>query len=159
MAEDAVLELHRAGPVDADAIAALTHDAYAKWVPVIGRAPKPMTADYAVAVREHRIDLLYAGGTLVALVECIAAPDHLLIENLAVSPPHQGRGYGRRLVAHVEILARGLGHAEVRLYTNKLFTENIAFYQKLGYRIDAETPFKGGLIVHMSRRLCEPFAG
>jgi len=36
---------------DASAIRALTREAYAKWVPVIGREPKPMMADYAKAVQ------------------------------------------------------------------------------------------------------------
>jgi len=115
--------------------------------------PKPMTTDYDVAVRTNLIDLLYADGALVALIECIRETDHLLIENLAVSPAHQGYGYGRHLLAHGEALARELGFMEVRLYTNKLFAENVAFYRKLGYRLDSETPFKGGFIVHMSRRL------
>lgn len=153
MAEASALSIRRAGPADAEAIAALTRSAYEKWIPVIGRAPKPMTADYDLAVREHLIDLLIVDGALVALVECIAEPDHLLIENLAVSPLHQGGGYGRYLLAHAEALARELGFAELRLYTNKLFAENIAFYRKHGYRLDAETAFKGGFIVHMSRRL------
>ncbi|MDQ7250620.1 GNAT family N-acetyltransferase [Dongia sedimenti] len=146
-------ELRRAGPADAEAIAALTREAYAKWVPIIGRAPKPMTADYDLAVRAHLIDLLYADGVLAALIECIPADDHLLIENLAVGPAHQGRGFGRHMLAHGEALARALGFNEVRLYTNKLFAENIAFYQKHGYRLDGETPFKDGFVVHMSRRL------
>src|SRR6185369_10537821 len=98
--------IRRAGPADAAAIAALSREAYAKWVPVIGRAPKPMAADYDVAVREHLIDLPEVDGELVALVECIQERDHLLIENLAVAPAHQGQGHGHRLIAHVEALAR-----------------------------------------------------
>jgi ribosomal protein S18 acetylase RimI-like enzyme len=145
--------LRRAGPADAEAVAALTRAAYAKWIPVIGRAPKPMTADYDRAVREHLIDLLFAEGSLVALVESIREPDHLLIENLAVAPEHQRRGYGLRMLRHAESLARELGFAELRLYTNKLFVENVAFYRKHGYRFDGETAFKGGFIVHMTRRL------
>jgi ribosomal protein S18 acetylase RimI-like enzyme len=147
------LEIRRAVPADATAIAALTRAAYEKWIPVIGRAPKPMTADYDVAVRAHLIDLLFAEGALAALVECIREPDHLLIENLAVAPEHQGRGYGLRMLRHAEALARELGFAELRLYTNKLFAENVAFYRKHGYRFDGETAFKGGFIVHMTRRL------
>jgi len=146
-------EIRRAGPADAAAIAALSRDAYAKWVPVIGRAPKPMAADYDVAVRDHLIALLGEDGRLVALVECIREPDHLLIENLAVAPAHQGKGHGHRLMTHVEALARALGVNDVRLYTNKLFAENVAFYQKLGYRLDGESAYLGGFIVHMSRRL------
>jgi GNAT superfamily N-acetyltransferase len=146
-------EIRRAGPADAAAIAALTRAAYEKWIAVIGRAPKPMTADYDVAVREHLIELLEEDGELVALVECIVEPDHLLIENLAAAPAHQGKGHGVRLMARAEELARELGFAEVRLYTNRLFAENVAFYRKLGYRFDGETAFKGGFIVHMSRRI------
>jgi ribosomal protein S18 acetylase RimI-like enzyme len=147
------LEIRRAAPADAAAIAALTRAAYEKWIPVIGRAPKPVTADYEVAVREHLIDLLFASDELVALVECIREPDHLLIENLAVAPAQQGRGYGLRLLRHAETLARDLGYPELRLYTNKLFAENVAFYTKHGYRFDGETAFKGGFLAHMSRRL------
>jgi ribosomal protein S18 acetylase RimI-like enzyme len=146
-------EIRRAAPADAAAIAALTRAAYEKWIPVIGRAPKPMTADYDAAVRAHLIDLLFADGALVALVECIREPDHLLIENLAVDPAHQGSGYGRRMLAQAEEIARELGFTEVRLYTNKLFAENVAFYRKHGYRLEGESAFKGGLLVHMSRKL------
>ena len=45
--------LRRAAPPDAEAVRSLTRKAYAKWIPVIGREPKPMTADYEVAVRDH----------------------------------------------------------------------------------------------------------
>ena len=54
---------------DAGAIRSLTREAYSKWVPVLGREPLPMTADYAEAVKKHRIDLLYLDGKLVALIE------------------------------------------------------------------------------------------
>ena len=82
----------RAGPADAAAIRDLTRRAYARWVPVIGREPLPMRADYEKAAAEHRFDLLEEGGALVALLETIAHPDHLLIENVAVAPDRQGRG-------------------------------------------------------------------
>jgi hypothetical protein len=41
----------------------------------------------------------------------------------------------------------------LRLYTNKLFATNVAFYKQLGYHVDVETAFKGGFVVHMSRRI------
>ncbi len=112
-----------------------------------------MGADYEAAVRAHRFDLLYRGGTLAALVETIVEPDHLLIENLAVLPACQGLGLGRRLMAHVEQLAAVQGFAEVRLYTNKQFAENVAFYERLGYRIYREEEFRGGIAVHMSKAI------
>ena len=146
-------ELRRALASDAPAIRALTRDAYAKWVPLIGREPKPMTADYAEAVRRHRIDLLHLDGVLAALIETVAEADHLLIENVAVSPALQGRGLGRRLIAHAEQIAASSGFAETRLYTNKLFADNIALYCRLGYRIDREEVLSIGVAVHMSKPL------
>ena len=131
----------RACPEDASAIRDLTRAAYAKWVPVIGREPKPMAADYDLAVRDHLIDLLHEGRALAALIETIPRGDHLLVENVAVAPPFQGMGLGRRLLAHAEHLAVSLGHRQIRLYTNKRFVENVQFYLRLGYGIDREEPF------------------
>lgn len=136
---------------DAPAIRELTCVAYVKWVPVIGREPIPMTVDYAQAVLKHRFDLLYLEGTLAALIETIPKTDHLHIENVAVAPSFQGRGFGRRLMAHAEILAATMGLGEIKLLTNKLFAENVRLYGKLGYRVDKEEAFKGGLVLHMSK--------
>ncbi len=136
---------------DEDAIRALTREAYAKWVPVIGREPKPMTADYAKALRENRFDLLFVDGQLAALVETIAEDDCLLIENLAVGPAWQGRGLGRRLMAQADRVAAELGFSKTRLYTNATFIENIQYYERLGYQIDREDAFPGGFVTHMSK--------
>ncbi len=145
------LELRRAVAAEAAAIRELTREAYAKWVPVIGREPKPMTADYPEALRKNRFDVLCVDGKLAALIETIAQADCLLIENVAVSPALQGRGLGRQLMAHAERLAASLGYGEIRLYTNKLFAENLRLYGKLGYRVDSEEPFNGGWRVNMSK--------
>ena len=98
--------LHRATPADATAVRDLTRVAYAKWVPVIGREPGPMNADYDLAVRNHMVDFLRLGSELAALIEMRPEIDHLLIVNVAVSPAHQGHGYGRALLSHAEELAR-----------------------------------------------------
>ena len=147
------VKIIRATRDDAVAIRELTRAAYAKWVPMIGREPKPMQADYDLAVQNHIIDLVRQTNTLVALIETIANDDHLLIENVAVSPAHQGRGYGRLLMAHAEQLARSMGYRQIRLYTNKMFVENIRLYSHLGYEIDREEAFRGGFLVHMHKQL------
>jgi ribosomal protein S18 acetylase RimI-like enzyme len=143
----------QAAPADAAAIRELTRAAYAKWVPLIGREPKPMTADYEAAVRDHRFDLLHIDGRLAALLETIRQADHLLVENVAVSPDFQGRGLGRKLMVLAETLAIEAGFSEIRLYTNQRFAENIALYRKLGYRVDREEVLANGTAVHMSKDL------
>lgn len=146
-------DLRLATVEDANAIRALTRDAYAKWVPVIGREPLPMTVDYAEAVRAHRFDLLHREGRLVALIETVAHPDHLFVENLAVSPSFHGQGLGRHLLAHAEQVAIALGHREVRLLTNAAFDGNVWFYRGAGYAVDREEPFRGGTAVYLSKRI------
>lgn len=148
------MRFQRAGVLDAAMVEAMTHLAYGKWVPVLSRLPKPMTADYREVVRHHVVDLLVNdSGIVVGLVELIPQVDHWLIENVVVDPAEQGKGYGRSLVRHAEELVRAAGLRLIRLYTNKLFVENIALYLKLGYAIDRAEPFKGGYLVHMSKRL------
>ena len=147
------VRLRRAVSADVAAIRELTRAAYAKWVPIIGREPRPMMADYDAAVRDHLIDLLFVDDCLVALIETIPAADHLLIENVAVLPEGQGGGHGRRLLAHAEGLAAFLGLSEARLYTNKAFVENVQLYLRLGYQVDREEAFMNGVAVHMSKLL------
>ena len=146
-------EIRGAVLADAPAVRELTRAAYAKWVPVIGREPTPMTVDYDARVRDHRIELLHVDGQLAALVELVPEGGHLLIENLAVLPASQGHGYGRRLLAHAEAVAASLGLSVMRLYTNPRFTGNVQFYRLFGYQIDREEPFKGGMTVYMSKQL------
>lgn len=148
------IELRRAVSEDATELRRLTRAAYAKWVPLIGREPGPMGADYEAAVEKHRFDLLYLDGVLAGLVETIDEGDCLLVENVAVDPVFQGRGLGSKLMAHAEDIARSLGHARITLYTNQRFTQNIQLYLRLGYDVDREEDIGAGTIrVDMSKAL------
>ena len=146
---DETVSVRLASPDDAAAIRALTRAAYAKWVPLVGREPLPMTVDYDAAVRAHRFDLLETGGELAALIETTPQGDELLIVNVAVAPGQQGRGFGGRLMKLAEDLAASAGMKGTRLYTNKKFEVNIALYLSLGYQVEREEPLNGGLAVHM----------
>jgi GNAT superfamily N-acetyltransferase len=144
--------VRRAGPADAAAIRALTRDVYAKWIPSIGREPKPMAADYDKAVRAHWIDLLEDGGALLALIETVPMDDHLWIENIAVSESRQGRGLGRSLLAHAESLARQAGLPAIRLNTNAAFSANLAFYLRTGFAEDRRERLPdGGTAVYFAK--------
>lgn len=134
---------------DAAAVTALTRSAYSKWVSVIGREPLPMRADHAAHIRDHRADLLFVGEELAALVETIERDDDVLIENVAVDPRFQKRGYGRSMVAYAEQLARDAGLTTVRLYTNQMFQENLRLYASLGYEVEREEALNGGVAIHM----------
>lgn len=153
-------EVRHAVPGDAHAVRELTRAAYARWVAVIGREPRPMTADYDAAVRDHLVDLLHYDGRLVGLIEMRSEADHLLIVNVAVAPTSQGQGFGRVLLAHAEKVATSLGHGETRLYTNGSFTDNLRLYSRVGYQVDREEVHPQlGMAVYMSKRLPAPGSG
>lgn len=146
-------EIRPAVLTDAASIRDLTRAAYAKWVALIGREPLPMQADYVRAVVEHTIDLLIVDGALAGLVETILRPDHLWIENVAVAPEQQGRGFGRLLLAHAERRAIHAGRPEIRLMTNQAFAANVELYARRGYSVNRAEPFRGGTTVHISKRI------
>jgi GNAT superfamily N-acetyltransferase len=158
MAPASHVEIRSALSADAEAIRDLTRAAYAKWVALIGREPLPMQADYQRAVAEHTIDLLIDGGALAGLIEMILRPDHLWIESVAVAPEQQGRGYGRLLLARAERRAVEAERFEIRMQTNQAFAANLALYAKLAYVIDRAEPFRGGTMVHLSKRIEPPLA-
>jgi ribosomal protein S18 acetylase RimI-like enzyme len=146
--------MRTATPADADDVRRLTREAYAKWVSLLGREPKPMNADYAIAVVQHRIDLLYLAGSLAGLIEMVFQDDALLVENVAIAPALQGRGLGSRLMLHAESLARTARCRRIRLYTNQRFAENIRLYRSLGYALTGEEDLGGGTIrVDMAKSL------
>jgi N-acetylglutamate synthase-like GNAT family acetyltransferase len=115
--------LRKATTADAAAITALTEAAYAKYIPLIGRKPQPMTADYRQMVADHTIWLLEAAGQLAGVLVLIEELETLLIYSIAVRPDLQGRGLGHRLLALAENEARQAGCQNIRLYTNEHFKE------------------------------------
>lgn len=144
----------RATSVDASIVREITRAAYAKWVSVIGREPKPMTANYEQAVIHHIIDLLDQEGRTVALIEVIPESSHLLIENVAVLPEWHGKGIGGLLLEHAETIARSLRLNELRLYTNAMFSTNISFYAHRGFEeFQREQHARWGGVVHMKKSL------
>ena len=142
-------QLRPATEADIGQIEALVSAAYEKYIARIGRKPKPMVADYHVALVAHKLWVCDGEQGLTAVLELILMDTYLLIENVAVSPVFQRHGLGTKLVAFAESEALRHGFPEVRLYTNEMFTENIALYSKLGYRETHREPFGGTAVVHM----------
>lgn len=147
------LSFRPAKAADAVAIRDIVRAAYARWVPVIGREPLPMRADYHKALAEHPFDLAIEDGRVVGMIETMLADHHLWIENVCVAPDAQGRGIGRLLLERAEDKAREAGRNELRLLTNGAFEANVLLYKRHGYTIDREEPFMGGMTVYMSKRL------
>lgn len=124
-----VIRLAEAG--DAPWIRACAERAYARYVPLIGRKPAPMTADFAGQIAARQVHVALAEAERLGFIVFYPQGDHMLLENVAVSPEAAGRGVGKALIAFCEAQAAGL--SAVRLYTNAKMAENLTIYPRLGY--------------------------
>lgn len=147
--------LRIAGSGDADAVRAVVTAAYEPWIPVIGMRPMPLAADYDQLIGAGSVTVLLPPGVgrIAALIVLVPEPETLLIENVAVDPVFQGRGFGRTLLAHAEDTARSAGLGSLRLYTHRLMASNIALYQRLGYSETARDTREGRPVVHLAKTL------
>ncbi|MBI1245989.1 MAG: GNAT family N-acetyltransferase [Alphaproteobacteria bacterium] len=143
----------RARPDEGPLLREITRAAYAKWVPLIGREPLPMTADHVAAVRDHIVEFAELGGHVVAALHLEALDGHMLVENIAVRPEMQRRGLGDALLARGEEIAREMGYAVVRLYTNSRMGGNTEWYLARDYAIEREEAFGNGNRVHFVKKL------
>ena len=138
-------------PCDAALIRDFVRATYAKWVPVMGREPLPMTADYDLALQNHRFVLAFDGQALAGLIETVAQPDHLWVENIAVRSDLQGKGLGQSLLKLAEAQAREAGLDQVRLLTNAALTSNLRFYQRYGFAVTKTEAFRGGFVTWFAK--------
>ncbi len=145
--------LRPAVPGDLDQVAASARAAYQKYVARIGREPAPMVADFRSLIAAGEVHLLMVGEALAGFVVLRPGPDSLFIENVVVHPDQQGQGFGRRLIAFAQDMAMELGLPALELYTNVKMTENIPFYESLGFRETGRRHEDGFDRVYMSKKL------
>lgn len=132
--------LRLAVTADLQLVLALTREAYAPWISILGGRPLPMTEDYAPRIAHQDVWLVECDGEAAGVLVLEPAADHLAIFSLAVPPRHQNRGIGRWMLDAAERLARTSGLPELRLYTNARMDRNIALYQHVGYRETGRRP-------------------
>jgi ribosomal protein S18 acetylase RimI-like enzyme len=92
-----------------------------------------MRDDYAVLIAGQRVHVLEHDYEIVGLVVLIPEQRTMLLDNVAVSPRAQDRGFGVRLIAFAEQRACTAGFPVHRLYTQDIMTENLALYSRLGF--------------------------
>jgi ribosomal protein S18 acetylase RimI-like enzyme len=118
---------------DVATVAAIVKDAYSMYLARNGKIPGPMRDDYAALVDAKRVHVLEDAGEIVGLVVLIPEQRAMLLDNVAVSPRAQGRGFGVKLIAFAEESARAAGFGVIRLYTQDIMTENLALYSRVGF--------------------------
>src|SRR6202048_1186229 len=118
---------------DVPASAKIVDHAYRHYIARMGKPPGPMLEDYAARVSEGVVWVLEEGAVITAIIVLLPTANHLLLDNIAVSPARQGLGLGRRLLAFAEDEALRRGYREIRLYTHQTMVENQLLYTSIGY--------------------------
>lgn len=127
------LEIRPALVTDLPDIQHCASSAYAKYVARMDRQPAPMHADFGARIGNGLVDVAKCESRFAGYVVYYPEGDHMHLQSVAVMPEFGGRGIGKRLIEHVEDVARAAGLEAVELYTNEAMTENLALYPKFGY--------------------------
>src|SRR5260221_3672481 len=108
--------IRRAMPAEVNTVTAITDAAYEHYIPRLGRKPQPMVTDYRPMIANDEVWLLELDDHPIGVLVLQKKQDHLLIYNVAVSPLHQKRGFGRQLLNWAERQAEQNDCYIVRLY-------------------------------------------
>jgi ribosomal protein S18 acetylase RimI-like enzyme len=112
--------------------------AYAKYLPRMDREPAPLLSDYSVLVAAETMWVV--GDPIAGLVCLTRENDHVHVDNFAVEPESQGRGFGRVLMSFAEQEAARHGLHKLALFTNEAMTENLRMYARFGFHeVDRRT--------------------
>src|SRR5829696_9230369 len=111
---DQAIAMRKAAPGDATIVSDITDAAYAKYVPLMGRKPQPMTADYQQILAEHPVWIVWVAKRPAGVLVLMHEPETMLIYSVAIAPEYQKRGLGRQLLAWAEAEARQAGYTAIR---------------------------------------------
>jgi ribosomal protein S18 acetylase RimI-like enzyme len=145
--------IRKARAEEADAVRDVVLSAYTRYVAVIGTPPGPMLDDYVARVAAGQVWVLEDAGEIAGILVLEDRPDCFLLDNIAIRPDRQGRGFGRLLLDFSEAEAARRGRDSITLYTNALMVENIAIYAARGYVEQERRTEKGFDRVYMEKRL------
>lgn len=163
MLSASTITIRIADPSDASAVQDISAEAYIPvYQAIIGAAPKPAHEDYTDRIKRGEVWMLDLVDEPSGVIVLEPTADYLLIYSIAVRPRHQGRGYGKLLLAFAEQQAAARGLTEVRLYTNRRMEQNLAFYRNLGYSETGARPHphrSGEVVVDMVRPVVRTLAG
>jgi ribosomal protein S18 acetylase RimI-like enzyme len=148
--------IRAANATDVEAVRNVVDTAYGVYVARIGKPPGPMLDDYTRRIADRQTWVLEDDGRIVGILVLEQGPSGLLLDNIAVMPDSQGKGFGRALIDFAEAEARRLGFGEIHLYTHALMTENIALYRRIGFVETHRGSEKGYDRVYMTKRLQGP---
>lgn len=117
-------------------IVALVHRAFGEYRGVLkpeSGALSETVESLATRLEKNRLFLAMEAGRLRGAVFATRKGDAVYIDRLSVDPETRGSGIAKRLIEVVEAHARESGAARVTLGVRLALTQNISFFQRLGF--------------------------
>jgi len=139
--------------IEAEAVRDVVHAAYRHYIARIGKPPGPMLDDYTKRIEDGQAWVMDDARRIAGVLVLEQGPHGFLLDNIAVLPECQGKGFGRALIEFAEAEARRRGFGAISLYTHELMRENIALYRRIGFVETHRISEKGFNRVYMTKRL------
>ncbi len=138
------IQVRRAEPGEASAIAALLYESFVEFKPLYTSAGFAVTTPGAEEVRvrmsEGPVWGAFCGGALVGTVSATLKGASVYIRGMAVVPAARGTGTGSSLLVEVETWAASKGCNRLLLSTTPFLDAAIRLYEKSGFRRTDEAP-------------------
>ncbi|BFM51308.1 GNAT family N-acetyltransferase [Marinomonas sp. THO17] len=125
--------IRRAELTDTKAVTDCVKAAFEHYIERIGRPPGPMMEDYYRVIYQHRVFVILVDDDLVGVLVLKERESSMLLDNIAIRPDQQGKGYGMQLLNLAEIEALKAEFPRLTLSTHVNMHESIQLYQSLGY--------------------------
>lgn len=149
-----ILKIKQAKPDDEMDIVRCVQKSYEKYIARIGKKPQPMLNYYLPLILDGNVFCGEYNGEIVGVLVIELFDKYLLIDNVALLPEFQGKGFGKQLIEFAEHFSSEHNYLEIRLFTNVKMTENIEMYNKLGYFEYCRKEENGYERVYFKKRLC-----
>ena len=140
----------RAVAEDHEIIIAIAQKAYEKYIERIGKEPAPMRP---VIQKEDVVFVWEDNKQVIAFAILVKINDQIILDSIAVDPPHQKKGIGNDFIKFIEKYLMEQKVNKYQLYTNEMMFENIDWYQKKGFKIFKKVTEKGYNRIYFEKEL------
>ena len=132
------LEVRRAGPEDAPAIAAVLHESFVEFKALYTEggfaATTPGTEQVLTRMREGAIWVALREGAVMGTVAAVVKDESVYVRGMAVLPAARAAGAGTALLRYVEDWASSQGCGRLLLSTTPFLGSAIRLYERYGFR-------------------------
>jgi N-acetylglutamate synthase-like GNAT family acetyltransferase len=116
----------------------------------MGKEPAPMRP---VIQKEDVVFVCEDNKQVIAFAILVKINDQIILDSIAVDPPHQKKGIGNNFIKFIEEYLMEQKVNKYQLYTNEMMFENIDWYQKIGFKIFKKVTEKGFNRIYFEKQL------